>query len=117
MFLSSRSRSLFGKHFEMALEWIIVFITALVSTRVTNKMKRARKTQVEGEYVSLDDSKTESEDWDKAVEEAAAKASSASKGKVPASTKAETPPTAVEKGEAPMEPMLMKRKSVARKKG
>ncbi len=98
-----------------------MFITALVSTRVTNKLKRARKDQGEPELVPLDGSKTESNDWEKTVEGeqhiVATKASATSKGKASASEKAKTPPTAVEKGKAPMEPMSMKRKSVALKRG
>ncbi len=93
-----------------------MLIAAMVSTRATNKLKKTRKTQEEGEYISLDESETESEDWEKFCEEAetAALAAEASKGKAPASSRAKTPSTAAEKGKAPMS---MKRKTVARRKG
>ncbi len=54
----------------MAFAWLIVFITALVSTRVTNKLKRETKTQEEGEFVSLDESEAEYEDQEKTVKDA-----------------------------------------------
>ncbi len=97
-----------------------MLIAAMVGTRATNKLKRAKKTQEEGDYISLDDSEsdTESEDWEKFVEEAEAATQTASKGKAPASSKAKTPPTAAEKGKAPMQqtPVSMKRKTVAKRK-
>ncbi len=96
-----------------------MLIADMVGTRATNKLKRTRKTQEEGEYVSLDESDIDSEDWDKVLEENAARAAVELKGKAPASEKEKIPPTAIEKGKAPMQqtPMSMKRKCVERKKG
>ncbi len=87
----------------------------MVGTRATNKLKRSNQTQEEGEYISLDesDSETESIDWDELIIESAA----AGKGKAPVGTKAKTPSIPAEKGKAPMEPTPMKRKTVAKRKG
>ncbi len=122
MYLSScLQESFFDKSFKMVFAWFVVFITVLVSTRVSNKLKRAKTTQDEAKCIPLNDSETESEDWEKTVEgakEAAAlvaKGSPGTKGKGPASAKAKTPPTAAEKGKAPMKSIPMKKKGVARK--
>ncbi len=45
----------------MVFGWIIVLIVAMVGTQATNKLKRTKKNQEEGEYISLDDDDSETE--------------------------------------------------------
>ncbi len=64
----------------------------MVSTHVTNKLKRARKGKDDLEFDAHDESETEFEDWDRTVE--GAKEAAAMKGKshaTPASTKGKSP--------------------------
>ncbi len=68
----------------MAINWILVLIVAMVSTRTTNKLKRAPSAQKEGKYINLEDSDDESIDWEKLMEEDSESASS--KGKASAAS-------------------------------
>ncbi len=85
---------------------------------MTNKFKQARKDKDEVDFIPLDDSETESEEWDKtvvgAIEAAVAKGKSLAS---PPPTKGKSPATTADKGKAPMEHFgSTKKKSVAWKK-